>query len=263
MSVLSMNSIASPIGVNTSSKRVRWLIGGLGLVLLLLGLSFFGNIAKDAARFPVSNVDVLGTLDYADRERLQQLIQVHTADGFYALDIDGIRHTLEATPWVSAVHVRRIWPARLLVDVEEHEPAARWNKDALLSKGLELFYPPQLDPDSAQAAQWQTHFAGLPQLTGANGRHEAVLDAYRYYQQMLSGFGVQVEALEEDERLSQTLRLSNDVTVRLGYEHRELRLQRFIDVFERLVTPLEGRAAKFDMRYSNGFALKGAGARGG
>ncbi len=263
MSALSMNRIASPIGLKGPANRTRWLIGGLGLIVLLFALTFFGNFANDAARFPVSNVDVLGTLDYADRERQQQLIQTHTQDGFYALDIDGIRHALEATPWVSAVHVRRVWPARLSVVVEEHEPTARWNKNALLSKSLELFYPPQLDLDSVQAAQWQTHFADLPQLTGASGRHEAVLDAFRYYQQMLSGFGVQVEALEEDERLSQTLRLSNDVTVRLGYENRELRLQRFIDVYERLVSPLEGRAANFDMRYSNGFALRGAGARGG
>ncbi len=262
MSALLFNRIATPLNVDVP-KRMRWLIGGLGLIVLLFGMTFVGDVANDSKRFPVSNVDILGTLDYANREELQQLIQVHTQDGFYALDIDGIRHALEATPWVSTVHVRRIWPARLSVQVEEHEPAARWNKDALLSKGLELFYPPQLAADSLQAVEWQAHFAGLPQLTGAVGRHEAVLDAFRYYQQMLSIFGVQVEALEEDERLSQTVRLSNDVTVRLGYEDRELRLQRFIDVYERLVAPLEGRAASFDMRYSNGFALRGAGARGG
>ena len=263
MSTMLFNSIVSPIAHRGVGSRLRWVVGVGGLILLVLALVAVSNVAKDAARFPVSNVDILGTLDYADRDALQQLIQIHTREGFYALDIDGIRHALEATPWVSAVHVRRVWPARLSVDVEEHEPTARWNKNALLSKSLELFYPPQLDPKSAQASQWQSHFTGLPQLTGANGRHEAVLDAFRYYQQMLSQFGVQLEALEEDERLSQSMRLSNDVTVHLGYEHREVRLQRFIDVYERLVTPLKGRAASFDMRYSNGFALRGAGARGG
>ncbi len=257
MSTMLMNNIVSPIANRTVSSRARWVVSLAGLGLIIVASLAASNVAKDAARFPIRNVDVLGTLDYADRDSLQQLIGVHTRDGFYALDIDGIRHTLEATPWVSAVHVRRVWPARLSVDVEEHEPAARWNKDALLSKGLELFYPPQLDLKNAEASRWQSHFAGLPQLTGANGRHEAVLDAFRYYQQMLSQFGVQLDALEEDERLSQSMHLSNDVTVHLGYEHREIRLQRFIDVYERLVTPLEGRAASFDMRYSNGFALRG------
>jgi len=257
MSSLLMNNVVSPIANKSSGSRLRWIIGLVGLSMLVVASLLASNVAKDATRFPVSNVDVLGTLDYADRDTLQQLIEVHTRDGFYALDIDGIRHALEATPWVSAVHVRRVWPARLSVDVEEHEPTARWNENALLSKSLELFYPPQLDANNEEAMQWQSHFAGLPQLTGAPGRHEAVLDAFRYYQQMLSQFGVQLDALEEDERLSQSMYLSNDVDVHLGYEHREVRLQRFIDVYERLVTPLEGRSAKFDMRYSNGFALRG------
>jgi len=230
MSAASLNTVVSPVAKRGFKiNRVRWVVGIAGFALLAAASIAFSHFANDAARFPVSNVDVLGTLDYADRDTLQQLIEAHTQDGFYALDIDGIRHALEATPWVSAVHVRRIWPARLAVDVEEHEPAARWNKDALLSKGLELFYPPQLDLSNAQAAQWQSHFANLPQLTGANGRHEAVLDAFRYYQQMLSQFGVQLEELSEDERLSQSMRLSNDVSVQLGYEHREVRLQRVAD----------------------------------
>jgi len=263
MSAASLSATVSPVSKRGPINRLRWVVGITGIALLIAASVVVSHFAKEEGRFPISNVDVLGTLDYADRDTLQQLIEAHTRDGFYALDIEGIRHAIEATPWVSAVHVRRIWPARLAVDVEEHEPAARWNKDALLSKGLELFYPPQLDLKNENAAQWQSHFVNLPQLTGANGRHEAVLDSFRYYQQMMSQFGVQVEELSEDERLSQTMRLSNDVTVRLGYEHRELRLQRFLDVYERLVTPLNGRAANFDMRYSNGFALRGAGARGG
>ncbi len=257
MSAVLMDNTVSPIANKSIGSRIRWVVSLAGIALLVVASLAINNVAKDAVRFPVSNVDVLGTLDYADRDTLQQLIEAHTRDGFYALDIEGIRHALEATPWVSAVHVRRVWPARLSVDVEEHEPTARWNKDALLSKSLELFYPPQLDPNNSDASQWQSHFDGLPQLTGANGRHEAVLDAFRYYQQMLSQFGVRLDALEEDERLSQSMYLSNDVIVHLGYEHREVRLQRFIDVYERLVTPLEGRAANFDMRYSNGFALRG------
>ena len=100
-------------------------------------------------------------------------------------------------------------------------------------------------------------------MSGAAGRHEAVLDAYRRYELALSQFGVTVAALYEDERRSQTLELANQVTVKIGYEAHELRLQRFIDVYERLVTPLNGASARFDMRYSNGFALSTGGLIGG
>jgi len=90
-----------------------------------------------------------------------------------------------------------------------------------------------------------------------------VLDAFRSYELALKPFGVQVKALLEDERRSQTLELANNVTISIGYESHELRLQRFIDVYERLVVPLNGQSARFDMRYSNGFALSKGGLIGG
>jgi len=64
------------------------------------------------------------------------------------------------------------------------------------------------------------------------------------------------------------MELSNQVTVKLGYEQRDLRLSRFLDVFNRLVGSQAADEAEaagpttFDMRYSNGFALGGYGRSG-
>ena len=247
-----------PVQKRSLSIALRWLIGivGLGSLLLLsVGASRFIN---DAVRFPVSNVDVSGTLDYTDRGQLRQLVSKHTHSGFYGLNIDDIQATIVAMPWVARVHVRRIWPGRLSIEVEEHEPAARWNRNAMISKRMEMFRPPQLDRDSEKYTEWQSVFATLPKLSGADGQHESVLSAYRRYQQRLRLFKVSLVALNEDERRSQTLELSNNVSVRLGYKQRELRFGRFVDIYQRLVAPLNGQAARFDMRYSNGFALSGS-----
>lgn len=241
----------------------RWMIGILGLICLLLGALYLSDEASDPSRFPVMNVDVAGTLDYTDRDRLREMIEQHTQRGFYGMHVDSIRHSVELLPWVARAHVRRVWPARLTVSVEEHEPAARYNDDALISKTLELFKPQQLAKDNPQYSEWRRSFASLPRLSGADGRHEFVLEAYRNYERALLPFGVSVTALIEDERRSQTLELSNDVTVRIGYESHELRLQRFIDVYERLVLTLNGQPARFDMRYSNGFSMSKGGLIGG
>ena len=240
------------------SPITRMLISVGGLIAVIAIALFLSRLANDPLRFPVTNVDVLGTLDYTDRENLQLRIEQHTNDGFYGLDIDLIRRSVETLPWVSQARVSRIWPGRVSVEVEEHEPAARWNDDSLISKRLELFKPPQLDTDNVRYAEWLNVFSELPVLRGADGRHSAVLDSYREYQRALDAHGVSIEVLSEDERHSQTVELSNQVLVRLGYEEHDLRLARFLDVYERLVTPLDGRGARFDMRYSNGFAYSGA-----
>lgn len=252
-----------PVSKEPMRNGLRWSIAILGLVSLIAVALYLSDEASDPTRFPVMNVDVAGTLDYTDRDRLRERIELHTQRGFYGMDVESIRASVETMPWVVEAHIRRVWPARLTVSVEEHEPAARYNDDALISKSMELFRPEQLSKNNPQYSEWRRNFAALPRLAGADGRHEFVLDAYRNYERALLPYGVRVKALMEDERRSQTLELSNGVTVRIGYESHELRLQRFIDVFDRLVLPLDGQPAKFDMRYSNGFAMSKTGLIGG
>lgn len=244
-----------PLAAPRISLITRWTIGAIGLTVVIVVSLALSRLANDPLRFPVTNVDILGTLDYEDRAVLRSLIEAHTDKGFYGLDIDRVRETLESLQWVAHTRVSRVWPGRITVDVEEHEPAARWNNDSLISKREELFVPPQLQAGDKRYQEWYEVFARLPQLRGAQGRHNVLMDSYRAYQQQLARFDVTLAVLDEDERRSQTLELSSQVTVHLGYEERELRMSRFLDVYERLASQIDGRDASFDMRYSNGFAL--------
>ena len=244
--------------LSVASKR-RWLIALLGMVFLFGLLLVSSRFLKDPLRFPVSHVDVMGTMDYADRSVLMAEIKPYTLQGFYGLDIDRLRQTIEARPWIATAKVSRIWPGRISIEVEEHEPAARWNDDHLISKKLVLFKPHQLDRQSADYEQWREVFRPLPQVLGAQGRHVELLDAYRAHDQQLAPFNLSLSLLDEDDRLSQTLVLSNGVQVHLGREQRELRMQRFLDVYERIAAKATANATEgplnFDMRYSNGFSL--------
>jgi len=243
------------------SAGKRWTVSVLGLIILTgVGVGII-RLAQDPERFPVSNVDILGTVDYVDRDKLKNAVGQYIEKGFYGLDIDDVRASVEQLPWVAHARVRRVWPGRIEVHVEEHEPGARWNDDQLLSKRLELFAPPQLQLDNPRYHQWREVFEDLPQIRGIDGRHSELLDAYRSYEGSLAAFGLTMAELDEDERGSRTLVLSNGVTVRLGYEEQALRMQRFVDVYERMKAKIERQtdvsSATFDMRYSNGFALGG------
>lgn len=231
-------------------------------ILALIGLAVLGGVvysaielSRDPLRFPVQNVDILGTMDYANRDALTASVKPHALQGFYGLDIDDLRQTIEAHEWVASARVSRIWPSRISINVEEHEPAARWNDDHLISKRIELFKPHQLNRQSADFEQWSEIFRPLPQVLGAQGRHVELLDAYRAYDQQLARFDLSLSLLDEDDRLSQTLTLSNGVVIKLGLEQRELRMSRFLDVYERIAGKAKEGPLSFDMRYSNGFAL--------
>ncbi len=247
-----------PTRLNRLPPLTRFMIGLLGFIMVLTLIAMGSEVMKDPRVFPVSNVDVLGTLDYTDRAALSTQVGEHVGKGLLALDIDQVRSDVESLPWVAAAHVRREWPARLTIAIEEHEPAARWNNDGLVSKRHEMFLPPQLKLDSAQHMKWQEHFTNLPRLSGASGRHDAVLDDYRHYEEKLATIGLSIVSLDEDDRLSQTLELSDRVMVKLGYENQRERLQNFIAVHDRLVTASDaGQSLRFDMRYKNGFSFTG------
>ncbi len=244
-----------PIAPARFSPRTGFVIGSVGLLFIAACLMWLFQITGDARRFPVNEVEVLGTLDYTDRDELRGLVVNQTLSGFYRLDIDQIRRDVKQLPWIAEAHIRRVWPDRISIEVIEHEPAARWNNDSLISKKFELFTPPQLEVDSVQRAEWLNFFATFPQLTGGPGRHEAVLSAFRTLEVYLKPHNVSVMALLEDDRQSQSFVLSNNARVNLGVTDWEERVQRFVQVYTRLVEPMGGRAVQFDMRYPNGFAL--------
>ena len=246
-----------PVARPRLSATGRWVLGVTGLVLLTTLLLSAFRFLGDPTRFPVTQVDVLGTLDFTERDVLRAHVERHTRLGFYGFDVDALHRDVEAMPWVASVRVRRVWPASVTVEIDEHEPVARWNRNALISKRDQLFEPPQLEMDAERAQAWRTVFAELPKLAGAEGREQVLLDAWRRYSAELAPFEVSLVSLEEDKRHSQTLVLSNHVRVRLGVAERNERLARFLDVYARLVEPLDGRSARFDMRYSNGFAYRG------
>ncbi len=247
-----------PVAVPRISATTRWVIGAVGVLCVLAAALALWKALSDPARFPVSNVDVLGTLDFTDRSVLQSKVEVFTGQGFYTLDIEALRSAVESLPWVAEARIAREWPGRVKVTVEEHEPAARWNDDGLVSKRLELFQPPQLSRDDVRYTEWQSVFASLPELRGDAGRHSAVLDDYRRYSEALGALGLRVTGLVEDARLSQTIELDGNVTLRLGYEDHERRLGRFVDVYPRFAESLKSDPVTFDMRYSDGFSLAGA-----
>ena len=141
---------------------VGFVIGIGGLALIVAALLFAGKRTADPRTFPVNEVEVAGTLDYTDRDSLREQVVEHSSVGFYSLDLDAIRTDIKRMPWIAEAHIRRISPDRLSIEASEHEPAARWNEDALISKRFEMFLPPQLAADNVQRAERSAYFSQFP-----------------------------------------------------------------------------------------------------
>ncbi|MBV9890485.1 MAG: FtsQ-type POTRA domain-containing protein, partial [Rhizobacter sp.] len=52
------------------------------------------------------------------------------AGNFLTIDLAAAKRAFESVPWVRVAVVRRVWPDRLRVRLEEHKPVAIWGVDS-------------------------------------------------------------------------------------------------------------------------------------
>ena len=76
-------------------------------------------------RFPVSQVELTGELKNTTRAQIEAVLP-RASGNFFAVALGGVRASVERLPWVRRVSVRRVWPDRLQIFVEEHVALARW-----------------------------------------------------------------------------------------------------------------------------------------
>ncbi len=228
------------------------------IVGLLLTLAGGGAWWLHQAHWPIEQVRIDGEVVHADRARLKEVVSAHARAGFFGMDLDALRADLRALPWVRDASLRRVWPHTLDAVVHEHDAAARWNEDQLLSRRGAVFAPDGIEVE------------GVPVLSGPEGHGPAMLQRLQRFTEMLAPLGLEIAALHQDARRGWRVELANGVALELGQtEHLQARLQRFAAVWPRALTDKAATIAAVDMRYPNGFAVdwrdddKATGAREG
>lgn len=231
---------AQPNGRPLRRGRMRALTGLLVLVGLAVGAWQFAY--WEPRLLPVRVIEVQGELHHHSSEMLQQKIGERLKGGILTADLADLKAAADQISWVGGASIRRIWPDRLQVRVEEHKPVARWNdKDLVTAEGL-VFHP-----------RGGAIPAGLPTLEGDDRRAPEVVARYLRWRDDLMLVGHLIQVLGVDARGAWSLELVSGVRLELGTEHVEQRLQRFLANAAQLEAAGEPKVV--DLRYSNGFSV--------
>jgi len=193
--------------------------------------------------WPIEIVRVDEPLDRTDPQRLERTLARHADAGFFALNLEPLKARLERLPWVRAARLRRVWPNRLRLAIEEHVAAARWNGGALISEQGVVFAPGEADID------------GLPRLRGPEGEAPAMLERLRTMRSQLGAIGPSIRGLHQDRRRSWRVELDNGVTLRLGQRALDDRLARFVAVWPATLAQRSQAIEAVDLRYTRGVAV--------
>ena len=204
--------------------------------------------------FVLSEVAVTHELKEVRRIEVERALAGLLRGNFFSVNADALRQSLERLPWVRSAEVRRRWPSRLEIEIEEHEPVAFWGEATgqLVNSRGEVFTATMASPKP------------LPLLFGPAGISAELLDHYREAQAMLGPLGRYPRTVTMSPRLALQLRLDDGMVVELGRQQAKapirMRLQRFVEHYGTVMSAGKGRPSVVDMRYPNGFALRVAAA---
>ena len=192
--------------------------------------------------FALNELRVVGAPGYVTLDQVEAIAQRDFRGTFFTLDIVRLRASFEKLPWVRRADVRRQWPDRVDVVIEEHKPLARWGSDALVNTQGEVF----------EAA----YDATLPVFTGPAGTAKEIAMQYDVFRRELAAIGRTPVQVRLSPRRAWQVRLDNGMTLAVGREQGAARLTRFLSAYPQTIAPLGRRADYVDLRYTNGFAVR-------
>jgi cell division protein FtsQ len=211
------------------------IIAKIGLVLL-----------ASSPTFALTRASVFGALDHVTREQVSEAISGRSIGNFFSADLALVKQLVEEIPWVRNADVRRHWPDRLEILIEEHRVLARWDEQRLINVHGELF-----------AGAPTKH---LPRLFGPTGSEAEVAKRYFQFRELVKPLDAELIELVLSPRYAWTLKLSSGLIAELGREQQksavDARLERFVAAHAAATLMIGRKVVHADLRYPNGFSVR-------
>jgi cell division protein FtsQ len=207
-----------------------------------LGLYAAALVVVNLPVFPLREVRITTPVTHVTAAQVEAVVRRELRGNFFTLRLPTARSAFEKLPWVRGVTVRRQWPDRLEVALEEHVPLARWGNQALVNVQGELF-----------AAAYDGE---LPFFIGPPGSVKEIAIQFAFFSRSLEGLALKPTRMQLSARRAWQVGLSNGTVLELGREQVEARLARYVGAQRHVAEQLQRRVSHVDLRYANGFAVR-------
>lgn len=237
-------------------NRIAGMLIGLSVagLLALLGYWMANRPVFVIKRVIVDSVN--GDLKYVSASQVHDAVTEALNGTLLSTDLQVIHRALQSIPWVKSVSVRRIWPNRLLVRIEEQRAVGTWGQGRLVNHSGDVFVGAAADHEDA---------CRLIPLYGPAGSQRLVLERARQLTQWLAPMNRSLASLTLSEQYAWTAELTGGVTLELGRDSLATPVEERVRMFvktqpwlaERLATKGEkGSLMKVDLRYAIGYAFQ-------
>jgi cell division protein FtsQ len=226
---------------------------------LLFALIVFGLAAlllSWAARLPafaIRSIRVEGDVTRNSVSTIRANALPKLAGTFLTMDLQQARNAFESVPWVRQAVVRREWPNRLAVQLEEFRPVAQWGQGDDASKLV-----------SAQGEVFDANLGDveddhLPTLQGPDGSAPQMLTMLRRLAPVFKRLDADIDALTLSARGSWRVELDSGAEVELGRGSDDevlARTERFAATLTQVSSRYRRPLEYADLRHNDGYALR-------
>ena len=235
------------------------LMNGVATALFgVLVLMLLGTVLAQTMRLPmfaIRGVTVVGDVAHYNAITLKANVMPRLQGTFFTLDVNAARKVFETMPWVRQAVVKRDFPNRLKVQLQEHQAVAYWGVDGdsrLVNSFGEVF----------EANLGELEQDNLPRLSGPEGQSAQVLAMHRTLQPLLTPMDLTLEQLDLTPRGGWHAQLDTGTTLELGSGSTDELVAR-IERFVKTVTQATSRynrtvdqLASVDLRHTDGYARR-------
>jgi cell division protein FtsQ len=235
--------------MNTVASTVFALAGAGAVVAGVLWL-------MRSPAFPIRGIVLDGDLARNSVPTIRANAAPRLAGNFFSVDLQQGRTAFESVPWVRRAVVRRVWPDRLAVRLEEHRAAALWEgpddepgAEKLVNSYGEVF----------EANVGDVEDDNLPSFSGPDGSAARMLALYRRLQPVLARLDMIVERLHLSGRGSWRVELDSGAAVELGRGSDDellARTDRFVRTLAQATGHWQAPLEYADLRHADGYAVR-------
>jgi len=225
------------------------------LAFALLALAGLAAWASRQPLFALRAIAVSGEVTHNNAVTLRANVAPRLSGTFLSIDLDRARLAFEAIPWVRKAVVRREFPNRLKVVLQEHKAVAYWGADGesrMVNNFGEVF----------EANVGEVEQEDLPRLNGPDGQASQVLTTYQNLQPLFEDMSMAIEQVELTGHGGWRVRLEQGVVVELGngtLPELLARTQRFLRTLTQVTTRFGRKPDALeaaDLRHEDGYAIR-------
>ncbi len=207
--------------------------------------------------FPIRGIQLDGDLLRNNVPTIRANAAPRLAGNFFSVDLQQGRKAFEAVPWVRRAVVRRVWPDRLAVRLEEHRAVALWVAQGEQDSGADRLVNSHGEVFDANVGDVEDD--SLPRLEGPEGSAAQMLAMVRRVQPALTRLDMEIEGLHLSGRGSWRVDLDSGASIELGRGSEDeivARTERFVRTLAAATAKWRAPLAYADLRHTDGYAVR-------